>query len=92
MAYFQPDNRKQWFEALVRSTRIRAQGSVDERVRATLRDVSERYSQLAALAHDYCFCGREAACYKNDRGKPLALCHLHSVAWEAFAEQERKDA
>jgi hypothetical protein len=92
MAHFEPFNRKEWYEALARSTKTRACGCVDHRVRAALLDVAENYLRLAATETDYCFCGREATCYKPNRGKTLGLCHLHAVAWETFAKQERKDA
>jgi hypothetical protein len=89
MSYFEPFDGKEWFEELARSTRIRALGSREERIRATLLDVSETYLRLAAMHEDYCFCGREATCYKFSRGKRLGLCHLHAAAWETFAEQDR---
>jgi hypothetical protein len=82
MSYFEPINRKEWFEELARSTKIRALRSRDERVRATLLEVAKTYSQLAALEHNHCFCGREATCYKTYRGRNFGLCHLHAVAWE----------
>ena len=91
MAYFKPFNRKEWFETLARSTKNRALGCVDERVRVTLLDVAETYSQLAMLEHNHCFCGREATCYKNYRGSDLVLCHLHAVSWETFADQDREE-
>ena len=92
MACYEPFNRKEWYEALARSANARALASSDERVRATLLDVSETYLKLAASHGDYCFCSREATCYKISRGKRLGLCHLHAVQWETLAGQDREDA
>lgn len=82
MTYFEPFDRKQWFETLARAAKDRALGTVDARVRAALHDVVETYSQLAAQAHGHCFCGRKATCYKTHREENVGLCHLHAVAWE----------
>ena len=91
MGYFEPSDRKEWFEALAHSTRTRALGCADEGVRITLLEVAETYLKLAAMRADYCFCGREATSYKSSRGERLGLCHLHAVAWESSAEQVRKE-
>jgi hypothetical protein len=92
MAYCEPLNRKERFEILARSTKTRALGCVDERVRAALLEVADTYLKLAAMEADSCFCGREATCYKFSHGKRLDFCHLHAVAWETFADPGREDA
>jgi hypothetical protein len=92
MPYFEPFDRKKWYASLARSAKIRGRGCVDERVRATLHEIAETFSQLAGMEDDYCFCGRVATCHISDGGKRLGLCHWHAVAWETFAKQEHKDA
>jgi|SRR5215467_1135152 len=91
MRDFEPVDRNEWFETLARSTKIRALGCVDEPVRATLLDVAETYSRLAARGAHHCFCGREATRYHYSRGERLGLCHLHAAAWETPAEQVGED-
>lgn len=88
MAELSRVDRRNTYTEMARIARERANAAVDAQLQKTWQSMAEAWGNLADLASERCFCGRDAIGSKFYLGsQPVPYCHDHlaeAIASDTF--------